>query len=211
MKRRLNILCVVVVLILLYPIFQYGYYFGLGARMGVEMQGKKEQTLEILNMKTISLTPDKFMFTDSVYNAMSGEKVPAIYGQMVVNVPMKPNPWIFMASKLLPMVSLMASLATLVIFFLVIVSVNHLDIFTWKNVSRLRWIGSLLVVSYLCMLVPFLLDGYELSKAFALEGYSLAQSDLATFMTPVLGIVAFIVAEVIAIGLKIKEEQDLTI
>ncbi len=224
MKRRLNILCVVVVLILLYPVLEYGYYVGAGVRMGFEKgmemgkemgkgqkQNSKEHALEMLNIKTISLTPKNFEFTDSVYNAVSGQKVPVIYGQMVVNVPVKSQTWIFIAEKLLPMLALFASLAALVVFFLLISSVNKLDIFTWKNVSRLRWIGSLLIVSYLGMLIPVLLQGYELSGVFSVEGYSLNQSDLASFMTLVLGIVSYIVAEIIAIGLRIKEEQDLTI
>lgn len=36
MKRRLNILCVIVVLVLSYSVFETGYYFIVGVKAGVE-------------------------------------------------------------------------------------------------------------------------------------------------------------------------------
>ena len=39
MKRRLNILCVIVVLVLSYSVFETGYYFIVGVKAGVEEAG----------------------------------------------------------------------------------------------------------------------------------------------------------------------------
>ena len=48
MKRRLNILCVIVVLVLSYSVFETGYYFIVGVKAGVEagIDGKPEKTDE---------------------------------------------------------------------------------------------------------------------------------------------------------------------
>lgn len=50
-----------------------------------------------------------------------------------------------------------------------------------------------------------------LSEAFAVDGYELSLSAAIDITLLVLGLCALIVGEVFAIGLKMKEEQELTI
>ncbi len=61
------------------------------------------------------------------------------------------------------------------------------------------------------MLLPEYLSLCSLREAFALESYDLILSDSVKATNLLLGLIALIVAEVFAIGLKMKEEQDLTI
>ena len=79
MKRRLNILCVIVVLVLSYSVFETGYYFIVGVKAGVEagIDGNASEASQkkLMNMKYISLLPehlsglgDNGLFQDSVYN-----------------------------------------------------------------------------------------------------------------------------------------------
>jgi hypothetical protein len=49
-----------------------------------------------------------------------------------------------------------------------------------------------------------------LSSVFSLSGYSM-ETSIDSVMLVILGLVSLIVGEVFAIGLKMKEEQDLTI
>jgi hypothetical protein len=56
-----------------------------------------------------------------------------------------------------------------------------------------------------------IISNYELADAFALKGYSMHLSELLSITTLVLGIISFIIAEVFAIGLRLQEEQELTI
>ena len=77
MKRRLNILCVIVVLVLSYSVFETGYYFIVGVKAGVEagIDGNASEASQkkLMNMKYISLLPehlsglgDNGLFQDSV-------------------------------------------------------------------------------------------------------------------------------------------------
>ena len=65
--------------------------------------------------------------------------------------------------------------------------------------------------SFTCSLVALIISNYELADAFALKGYSMDLSELLSITTLVLGIISFIIAEVFAIGLRLQEEQELTI
>lgn len=214
MKRRLNILCVLVVLVLAISVARTAYYFGLGAFTG--FRGGKElrmNDLSILsNMKPVSLTPDDFLnFQDSVYNTKSGEYVPAFYTQMGVSLPVHENAWAMVASILSTYVYMFAAISAFIIFIFIIVSVNKSNIFTWKNVSRLRWLGGLLIISFIGSVIPHIITYATFSAEFAMKGYSLSLDDLFSVLTLALGLVSYVFAEIFAIGLRMKEEQDLTI
>lgn len=223
MKRRLNILCVLVMLVLGYSVLESAYLmgrgFGEGLAIGMNMvkkeKGKTPDVNKLNNvygMKAIALMPNNFTgYTDSVYNEKSATYVPAVYNQMVVIVPTKSDIWGMLVPQLFILISLFTTLLTIVLFVKLIVSINKSDTFNWKNVYTLRWIGGSLILSYFCIAIPAYIAGYQLSEVFALRGYSLHQSDLTSVTTLVLGITSLIVAEVFAIGLRLKEEQDLTI
>ena len=88
--------------------------------------------------------------------------------------------------------------------------INKSQIFEWKNVRRLRWLGSLLIISFLFYLIPQVVNYWGLKEVFALDKYIIAP--LALQVTDLLlGLGCLIVAETFAIGLKMKEEQELTI
>ena len=98
-----------------------------------------------------------------------------------------------------------------VLFIRLIVSINKSDIFNWKNVRRLRRLGVLLIIGFVCTFLLAFLSFHNVEKVFSVTGYSLSMADMVHITSLVLGISALIVAEVFAIGLKMKEEQDLTI
>lgn len=73
MKRRLNILCLLVMLVFCYSVFESAYYFSnafmAGFRVGMNAEHDKEQLKRTHNMKSISLFPDDFVdLKDSVYD-----------------------------------------------------------------------------------------------------------------------------------------------
>lgn len=222
MKRRLNILCLLVMLVLGYSVFESTYMIGsaffdgveIGMNLAKEMKEnpKVDRVQAAFEIKPIALMPDNFgVYTDSVYNAKSGAYVPAIHTQMAILLPTQSSVWFILGNQLLLSLSFFSILLAIILFVKLVISINGSDIFNWKNVYRLRWMGGALIVGYLSMAIPYFITGYELSEAFALRGYSLHQSELASITTLVLGIASLIVAEVFAIGLRMKEEQDLTI
>ena len=196
MKRRLNILCLVVMLVLSYSVLEQGYYIFLGAKMGAQTGlelGKKGSDIaaykELMNLKVVNLIPSSMesfdFFRDSV-------------GKVV-------------AKYLLIYLHLGFSLWAVVLFIRLIISINKSDIFNWRNVRRLRRLGMALVVSFCCTFASSYLDFIGIDTVFSLHGYELSLSELVSTTTLVLGLCSLIVGEVFAIGLKMKEEQDLTI
>lgn len=183
MKRRLNILCLVVMLVLSYSVLEQGYYIFLGAKMGAQTGlelGKKGSDI-------------------------------AAYSSLMVSVDSHDSVGKVVAKYLLIYLHLGFSLWAVVLFIRLIISINKSDIFNWRNVRRLRRLGMALVVSFCCTFASSYLDFIGIDTVFSLHGYELSLSELVSTTTLVLGLCSLIVGEVFAIGLKMKEEQDLTI
>ena len=85
-------------------------------------------------------------------------------------------------------------------FIKFILNVNNDKVFVWENVPLLRWAGWGLLIGLIWLFVFSLLMQESIGKFF----YDYTDS-------LVLSVFMLIVAEVFAIGMKIKEEQDLTI
>lgn len=222
MKRRLNILCLVVMLVLSYSVLEQGYYIFLGAKMGAQTGlelGKKGSDIaaykELMNLKVVNLIPSSMesfdFFRDSVYNEKSRSYVPAAYSSLMVSLDSHDSVGKVVAKYLLIYLHLGFSLWAVVLFIRLIISINKSDIFNWRNVRRLRRLGMALVVSFCCTFASSYLDFIGIDTVFSLHGYELSLSELVSTTTLVLGLCSLIVGEVFAIGLKMKEEQDLTI
>ena len=213
MKRRLNILCVIVVLVLSYSIFETAYYFVVGVKAGleagIESDTSAENQRELINMKYISLLPEHLsatgengFFQDSVYNEKSGKYVP---------VDTKSAAWSQVTFTLLNLAHICICVWAIILFVRLVVSINKSDIFNWRNVRRLRFLGLALIISFCTEVLPAYLTYRNVGEVFSVRGYELGLSDMVNTTTLVLGISTLIVAEVFAIGLKMKEEQELTI
>ena len=222
MKKRLNILCLVALLVLSFSVLKQGYYIFLGARMGaqtgmeLDKQGADLSAYkELADLKSIELIPTATnpadFFRDSVYNEKSKCHVPAVYSSMMISLNTHDSLGRVVAVYLLVYLHLGFSLWALVLFIRLIVSINKSDIFNWRNVRRLRRLGMALVVSFCCAFASTYLHFIGIDEVFSMEGYELNLPELTSTITLVLGLCSLIVAEVFAIGLKMKEEQDLTI
>ncbi|MGI6815120.1 DUF2975 domain-containing protein [Bacteroides sp. KG123] len=225
MKRRLNILCVIVLLVLGYSVFQTSYYFFLGAKLGAESgmemaKNNEPDSLEcraMTNLKIIDLIPRALsskgagFLSDSVYNEKSKTYVPVAYPSLAISVDTHESIAGEVVNVLLPLFNLVFSVWAVVLFVRLIISINKSDIFNWRNVRRLRRLGVVLILSFCCSLASRYLDLISIREVFSLSGYELSLSEAMNSTLPVLGLCALIVGEVFAIGLKMKEEQDLTI
>ncbi len=212
MKRRLNILSVLVILILGILVMRNMYYVGIGAEAGSRMAMNNEGANFVLNMRNISVIPDEFLpMPDSVYNVKSASYVPATFYTMSAVVPVQKNVWSMFLVKTLPFAQLIGCILALVMFVKIIISINREDVFVWKNVYRLRWMGAGLILDFLGGMLMNIINSIELSGAFAMKGYSLNMWEESATLSLILGMAALIIGEVFAIGLRLKEEQDLTI
>lgn len=230
MKRRLNILCVVVLLVLGWSVGKSLYYMYIaievGVEKGLEMARNADSTEDLerskdfealTNITTVGLVPRVItekagtLMCDSVYNVKSGEFVPVAHGLLMVGLKTPKSLGVRVLAGVLSWVSLIAIIWALVLFVRIIVAINRSDIFSWLNVRRLRRLGLLLILEFGCTCLSAYLTLCSLREVFALEHYELDLPDTVNITTLMLGLVALIVAEVFAIGLKMKEEQDLTI
>ena len=81
MKRRLNILCLVVMLVLSYSVLEQGYYIFLGAKMGAQTGlelGKKGSDIaaykELMNLKVVNLIPSSMESFDLLRDSLKKKK-----------------------------------------------------------------------------------------------------------------------------------------
>lgn len=228
MKRRLNILCAVVLLVLGYSVVETAYYMGIGMKAGVEasheiMAGDSLEALngyrELAGMTYVGLIPRslnknkglKKLFTDSLYNEKSGRYVPVMHAAAVVSVKTEKSVASNVASGVLGFLHPVTIVWAMVLFFKLVVAVNRSHIFNWQNVRRLRRLGLLLIAGFGCSFLSSYLSLCNLREVLVLQNYDLSISDLVSTTILVIGLTALIVAEVFAIGLKLQEEQDLTI
>ena len=171
----------------------------------------------LTNITTVGLAPRAItekagtLMCDSVYNVKSGEFVPVAHGLLMVGMKTPKSLGVRVLAGVLTWVSLVAIIWALVLFVRIIVAINRSDIFNWLNVRRLRRLGLLLIIDFGCTCLSAYLTLCSLRQVFGLEHYELELPDTVSSTTLMLGLVTLIVAEVFAIGLKMKEEQDLTI
>lgn len=222
MKRRLNILCLIVMLVLSYSLLETAYYFAIGVKSGVGAAmdgatGGDEELADLKGLNYITLLSDGMsmaggeLMCDSVYNEKSGTYVPAAYAALMVSVETKGAALHAVLQVVLSFVQVGVLLWAVVLFVRLIVATNQGHIFCWKNVRRLRRLGVALMMGYGCSLLSTWMRYRDLGEVFSLKGYNLVLGDAVDITLLVLGLCALIVGEVFNIGLRMKEEQDLTI
>ena len=221
MKRRLNILCMLVFIVLGVSLYTTGYQFGLGLFTGMdlakneckEVKKKKNENSMFFNgdFRLVSVVPAAAMFDpDTIINAKSGLKVPVAHTEMAVQVAKDRNFTLLIINSSCSLLNIFVKIAALIIFVLIIMHINKSQIFEWRNVHRLRLLGALLITSFVLDLLPKITNYWGLKDIFAMDKYVIAP--LAIQVTDMLlGLGCLIVAETFAIGLRIKEEQELTI
>jgi hypothetical protein len=91
-------------------------------------------------------------------------------------------------------------IAAIIAFIRFIWNVNRDKVFVWQNVSMLRWTGWGIMFGYAYSLVMEYFHNIPLTKSF----YDASDYFIFAFF-------CLIVAEAFAVGLKLKEEQELTI
>ncbi|NDW13077.1 DUF2975 domain-containing protein [Bacteroides sp. 214] len=214
MKKRLNILCVLIFLVLGYSTYQSGYSSGRALRLGMDIGKTKNKELlqRVYNMHSVGLMPKSEHFlADSVYNEKTDTYLPASYSLLAVSIDANAGSGYPIMLVIFSLLSFIAMVTAIIFFILLVVSVNRSDIFTWKNISRIRWVGYMLILYFVSNLVPILLTETLLKGVLSIKGYMLDFSELITTTSLILGIASLIIAEVFAVGLKMKEDQELTI
>lgn len=110
------------------------------------------------------------------------------------------NTWLALLEFFAGMFAIVAALVSFISFIRFILNVNQNQVFVWENVNLLRLTACGL------MILAFVATGDELCA-----GCSFVEVYNHFFDAFIFGVFNLIIAEVFAVGLKLKEEQDLTI
>lgn len=220
MKRRLNILTLLILfafgLHIVFDIYfnmeSFSAGFEEGYNEGRSLKGKKEASVSSHRDINLVKEENSEMPLDSLYNTTLGRWMPMQIQSVIVEIPEKDR-----TSKevflLIPITLglLVTSICFIVYFLKLIIAVNASRIFDRVNISRLRKLG----VTFICMGVLFSLgnyiDYYTSCSLINIPGYHLSAEDVFDFSYFIYALIAFLIAEIFAIGLRLQEEQELTI
>lgn len=214
MKTRLNLLCICVLLGLLLST-------SMNISMGVQTfsaayeagyESVKQGRTEMPNYKMVCTLPSNILEqTGTVTNIKNSSQASIIPFVSLIEVPKGDSEWSVTISGICFLVMITAGIFCLVQFFKLIRNINRGDIFSWKNVKYLRKLGWALILLFLCTFSTIVIGNHEAAQVLELKGCE--YSNIFAFSDPsfILGFISLLVAEVFAKGLKLKEEQDLTI
>lgn len=212
MKTRLNIICILIFVAIASSIadtvgtglhdFLWGY-----------QSANKEVEHAITNDAFISLQPNEVgMYTDSVYNTKTGEWMPLQYREVVVRTDI--NILSFTEQIILMLgvfIVLFLTIYQLVVFCKLIYAINKLKIFVWSNVLKLRKIGGAMLITFILNAVYKYLYYSEYVEKISIPDYTISSAGMWDFQQLIPGLGILLMGEIFAMGLRLREEQELTI
>lgn len=213
MKRRLNILCTLVFVVLLLSMAESVYAVLWGAIEGGKAGMGASSSRELLNLHPINVFPNDMTmdYADSIFNATTGERLPICYSQAAVVIHMEELVVLQLSRMLGAWIILICAVLSIMQFVKFVRNINRADIFSWNNVKRLRKLGLYLLLVFSCNIIIEYMNIWQTSQALSIPGYSFNWLHPLSESSLLLSVLAFIFAEIFAIGLRMKEEQDLTI
>lgn len=216
MKKKLNVLCALVFVALIISMAPMAYILGSAFKQGFEagMNGCPVNDLkELTKAKTVSLIPDRWMEMESgtITNIKTGEKTKIWPFQMMASIKSEKGAAHEIIDTIMGVAVFALMLLMLVSFVKFIIHVNRKEVFTWRNVKLLRLIGWSLLAAATIDASQHAWDAYLVSEIFQIKGYMTNYFDYISVPDFVIGFATLIMAETFAIGLKQKEELELTI
>lgn len=214
MKRRVNIICTLIFLAISFSLIS-SFINSLSAMKAGFMEGQSVAA-EDRNRDTsafLTLVPiDESEYPDSLYNNVTQQWMPASHSNTLVRIPANDvNKLHWVITGLLATVFTVSIITFLVVFIRIIIAINKSVIFDWSNVRKLRIAGACLLVSFIsgCLTQYLMIESY--TKIIDIPGYIISQRDTFDSSFLIWGLISLLVAEVFAVGLRLQEEQELTI
>lgn len=218
MRRQLNIICILVFLSLGISLLPHLYSMSVGAVAGfkagweeAEKSHKYDLSSDNLRPTHLSLMPDFSSVETTVLNLKNNEQLPMQFFEAVV--------WVKESKRIAPgiMVAFLGMGYMIVVvwaiisFYKLINTINRQVIFDWINVRRLNKLGTLLLLAAFIAFVMNLLDYYSIRGQIELKGHTLNFLQVFDTIFLILGLVSLLVGRIFAMGITLREEQELTI
>lgn len=216
MKKRLNLICLGIVLAVLvsmsflFSTFYYGFKAGIDAyEQGAAGVEKLDVTYKMIGTIPTDVITNE---TATAINEKDGSTVSILPFISMIGVPNeKADATDSIFLSLLDWMVMICCIYAIVQFVKMIRNIHRNIIFDWANVKRLRRLGLSLILCFCCSLVTFAINNHLVSQAISLKDCDFSIAFQFSDPTLLIGFTALLFAEIFAIGLKMKEENDLTI
>ena len=216
MKKRLNLICLGIVLAVLvsmsflFSTFYYGFKAGIDAyEQGAAGVEKLDVTYKMIGtMPTDVITNE----TATAINEKDGSTVSILPIISMIGIPNeKADATDSIFLSLLDWMVMICCIYAIVQFVKMIRNIHRNIIFDWANVKRLRRLGLSLILCFCCSLVTFAINNHLVSQVISLKDCDFSIAFQFSDPTLLIGFTSLLFAEIFAIGLRLKEENDLTI
>lgn len=215
-EKRLNLICLGIVLAVLvsmsflFSTFYYGFKAGIDAyKQGAAGVEKLDVTYKMIGtMPTDVITNE----TATAINEKDGSTVSILPFISMIGIPNeKADATDSIFLSLLDWMVIICCIYAIVQFVKMIRNIHRNIIFDWANVKRLRRLGLSLILCFCCSLVTFAINNHLVSQVISLKDCDFSIAFQFSDPTLLIGFTSLLFAEIFAIGLRLKEENDLTI
>lgn len=226
MKNRLNAFCVLIVLVFTVIVgyqlkdtfcsFMAGFNEGYSHRSCGTMNHEKSSMSDFVSKSKLFIHPFEIVPStghikyDKIKNVKLNRDDDYILTNGMVFLD-RGSIVLQMILMLLNLISYFFYVWSVVYFFRFIRNINKNIIFDKRNIIQLRKLGWGFIIVFFTTLIASYLDFYDMTKYFSL-GYAEIKPYHPFASTEVfMGLTALLFAEVFSIGIKMREEQELTI
>ena len=220
MEKRIKLYSIILAIvyfgIIIYGVYQGASSFKAGFELGQKSAVKNAKDMDIFHF-TVRPSTGGYTYPDSTKNLLTGNTVHIEAREYVAMVtdPTSSTPAYYKIIDIVKGILALILLATLVylpiLFFSIIKSVNKGHILTYTTIKKVSRIGWILVGIYLYNLLFYQIwETIKTGNIIKLENYDVT-FDFSDYTSLILGIVTLLLAEILRMTLKMKEEQDLTI
>ena len=194
--------------------------FALGFKEGstaFDTTGNSEFETFSFNHYTVSVKPKKGFdyYPDSVANDKTEKYLPArIHTLEIAYYNQKTPIWQVLFFVFILFLSLPICVILILIpieFYRLIFSLYENNVFSIKNVNKIKRIGIYCIIVYACTLVVNLYQYFIIKKSVDLDKYEIVHPDFYVEGLILFGLIALIFADILKRAIIIKEEQELTI
>ena len=214
MKKILNIICGLIFITLVFSFYQTMTESAASFKDGMNDAHDGKFFTESYYGTPVSLTPyTNTTVPDSIYNTKTKSYTPAYISKigLVIDGNIKESSiskWIVYWFQGFEEILLFLAFLYFIRF---IVKVNQNEIYSYRNIRRLRIIGGLLVVGFIFSSIAAFCLILTINDGFAMENYQILYSGKFNITPLLLGLISLLAAQVFALGLRMQEEQELTI
>ena len=226
MKNRLNAFCVLIVLVFTLVVgyqlkdtfcsFIAGFNEGYSHSTSENMNHEKSSMSDLVSKSKLFVHPFEIVPStghikyDKIKNAKLNRDDDYVLSVGMVFLD-RGSIILQMSLMFLNLISYFFYVWSVVYFFRFIRNINRNIIFDKRNIIQLRKLGWGFVIVFFTTFIASYLDFYDMTKYFSLSYAEIKPYHPFASTEIFMGLTAFLFAEVFSIGIKMREEQELTI